>query len=531
MTVFERAASAEAVDDIVLPFAVEFALSTAAGSCGSGRRSTRCSSATPIRMPVSRLLGEAVALAALLGSTLKLDGRFQLQTQERRAGQYAARRLRRAIEPARARALRRGADRARAIPGESLLGKGHMAFTIDPGGDMTRYQGVIPLEGPEPRSGRARLFRALGADPDARTPRGRRDGRARGARLAGGRAHRPAPAARRRSDAPTSIPATRPKAPSRIASRKTTPGPRRAPAPATTEAHELIDPTLSGERLLFRLFNERGVQVFEPTKLAAVCRCSAEGIDAMLRSFSADDVRDMVGDDGMIGVTCEFCSTKRVFDPERLRGREALWARNRAGRFRQSPLSAGSLHEAFRARLAEAAVAESDARRRAHVRAPRAGELGAAEAARSRPCAMRRSGGESGCGRFSSIETARVLGREDEGPVRAGAAIECMHAYSLVHDDLPSMDDDDLRRGRPTVHRAFDEATAILAGDGLQALAFEILADPATDRTPRPARALRRPRARAPGSPAWSAGRCWIVEAETSPPRRSGRMRSSGFRR
>ena len=55
-------------------------------------------------------------------------------------------------------------------------------------------------------------------------------------------------------------------------------------------------------------------------------------------------------------------------------------------------------------------------------------------------------------------------------------AIECIHAYSLVHDDLPAMDDDDLRRGQPTVHKAFDEATAILAGDALQALAFEVLA-------------------------------------------------------
>jgi farnesyl diphosphate synthase len=82
---------------------------------------------------------------------------------------------------------------------------------------------------------------------------------------------------------------------------------------------------------------------------------------------------------------------------------------------------------------------------------------------------------------FLTVETARALGRTDNGPVRAGAAIECIHAYSLIHDDLPAMDDDDLRRGRPTTHRAFDEATAILAGDGLQALAFEILADPATD--------------------------------------------------
>ena len=82
---------------------------------------------------------------------------------------------------------------------------------------------------------------------------------------------------------------------------------------------------------------------------------------------------------------------------------------------------------------------------------------------------------------FLAIETARALGSADQGPRRAGAAIECVHAYSLIHDDLPAMDDDDLRRGRPTTHRAFDEATAILAGDALQALAFEILADPLTD--------------------------------------------------
>src|SRR5208283_2806250 len=82
---------------------------------------------------------------------------------------------------------------------------------------------------------------------------------------------------------------------------------------------------------------------------------------------------------------------------------------------------------------------------------------------------------------FLAIETARALGRDGAGPVRAAAAIECLHAYSLIHDDLPAMDDDDLRRGRPTAHRAFDEATAILAGDALQTLAFEILADTHTD--------------------------------------------------
>ncbi len=82
---------------------------------------------------------------------------------------------------------------------------------------------------------------------------------------------------------------------------------------------------------------------------------------------------------------------------------------------------------------------------------------------------------------FLAAETARLFGREGEGPLRAGIGVELLHCYSLVHDDLPSMDDDDLRRGRPTVHKAFDEATAILAGDALQTLAFEVMADPVTD--------------------------------------------------
>ena len=82
---------------------------------------------------------------------------------------------------------------------------------------------------------------------------------------------------------------------------------------------------------------------------------------------------------------------------------------------------------------------------------------------------------------FLTVETARMLGRDGAGSLRAGAAVELLHCYSLVHDDLPSMDDDDLRRGQPTVHKAYDEATAILVGDALQTLAFEVLADPATD--------------------------------------------------
>lgn len=81
---------------------------------------------------------------------------------------------------------------------------------------------------------------------------------------------------------------------------------------------------------------------------------------------------------------------------------------------------------------------------------------------------------------FLVFQTGELLDVEAGRLDRAACALECIHAYSLVHDDLPCMDDDDLRRGRPTVHRAFDEATAVLAGDALQALAFEILAGPET---------------------------------------------------
>ncbi len=82
---------------------------------------------------------------------------------------------------------------------------------------------------------------------------------------------------------------------------------------------------------------------------------------------------------------------------------------------------------------------------------------------------------------FMAIECGRLVDAEEQGLLRCAAAIECIHAYSLVHDDLPCMDDDDLRRGRPTVHKAYDEATAVLAGDGLLTLAFEILSHPDTN--------------------------------------------------
>ena len=81
---------------------------------------------------------------------------------------------------------------------------------------------------------------------------------------------------------------------------------------------------------------------------------------------------------------------------------------------------------------------------------------------------------------FFAIETGRMFDVPDRPVLRAACALECIHAYSLIHDDLPCMDDDDMRRGRPTVHVEYVQATAILAGDALQAAAFEIMAHPDT---------------------------------------------------
>ena len=81
---------------------------------------------------------------------------------------------------------------------------------------------------------------------------------------------------------------------------------------------------------------------------------------------------------------------------------------------------------------------------------------------------------------YFALETGRMFDLEERPVLRAACALECIQAYSLIHDDLPCMDDDDMRRGRPTVHKAYDEATAVLAGDALQTAAFEIMAHPDT---------------------------------------------------
>ncbi|MEM8811897.1 MAG: polyprenyl synthetase family protein [Pseudomonadota bacterium] len=122
---------------------------------------------------------------------------------------------------------------------------------------------------------------------------------------------------------------------------------------------------------------------------------------------------------------------------------------------------------------------------------------------------------------FLIVESARLCAPDKvadeawvEGAFRTAAALEMIHCYSLVHDDLPAMDDDDLRRGKPTTHKAFDEATAILAGDALLTYAFDVVADPATHTDPSIRAELTLGLARAAGLGGMAGGQMLDLEAE-----------------
>jgi len=117
---------------------------------------------------------------------------------------------------------------------------------------------------------------------------------------------------------------------------------------------------------------------------------------------------------------------------------------------------------------------------------------------------------------FLVLESARLHGIAPEQAIWPATAIEALHAYSLVHDDLPAMDDDDLRRGQPTVHKAWDEATAILTGDALQTLAFDLVTRPASGLSAEARAALAQSLAQASGAHGMVLGQALDIAAETA---------------
>lgn len=311
---FERAVSDQGRDDTVTPFAVE-PLDVRGRLVRLGPAIDAILHRHAYPEPVARLLAQAVALTTLLGTALKFEGRFQLQTRtdgpvDLLVVDFDAPDRVRAFARFDAARVESGADEA------ALLGHGHFALTVDPGGQMSRYQGVVALQGQGLEEAAHQYFRQSEQIPTLIRL-------AVGEVVAGGRSQWRAgallvqflpvsPERQRQSDFHPGD------APEGAAQHDLPDDEAWAEAKAlagTVEDHELVDPTLSGERLLYRLFHERGVKVFEPLAIVEQCRCSAERVESMLRSFSREERRDMVGENGRIAVTCEFCSTERSFDP------------------------------------------------------------------------------------------------------------------------------------------------------------------------------------------------------------------------
>ena len=307
------------LDDVALPFAVE-PLDVRGRVVRLGPSVDAILSRHGYPAPVARLLGEAAALTALMGAALKLEGRFQLQTRsdgpvDMLVVDFDAPDRLRAFARFDVERLAQAQAQGGATPA-ALLGSGHLAFTIEQGGDFSRYQGLVALAGQGLEEAAHEYFRQSEQIPTLVRLAVAENVTGAGANWrAGGLMVQFLPEASQGRRPPDLPPGD---APAGALVEETPEDDAWAEAralAATVEDHELVDPLLSSERLLFRLFHERGVKVFEPRPLRQACRCTDLRIRDMLRQFTPQERRDMVGDDGRIGVTCEFCSTHRDFDP------------------------------------------------------------------------------------------------------------------------------------------------------------------------------------------------------------------------
>lgn len=314
-----RIVSDQVHDDTLLPFAVE-PLDVRGRLVRLGPSVDHILSRHGYPPAVARLLGEAAALTCLLGATLEKNARFQLQTRSDGVADMlvvdfdAPDRLR-AFARYDAGRLEAAEAEGRATP-SALLGHGHLALTIDQGPEAARYQGVVALEGDTLEEAAHRYFRQSEQIPTlVRLAVGESVEQGGSHWRAGGLIVQFLPDSPERARQADLHPGDTPEGHVAHEDAVDDAWDEARALAATVEDHELVDPTLSGERLLYRLFHERGVTVFRAGPVRDQCRCSSEGIERMLRSFSPQERADMVGDDGKIGVTCEFCSTKREFDP------------------------------------------------------------------------------------------------------------------------------------------------------------------------------------------------------------------------
>ena len=307
----------ETGDDAVVPFTLD-KLDTRGRTVRLGEALDTILTRHDYPAPVARLLGEAVVLASLIGSSLKFEGRFIMQTQtdgpvNLLVVDFDAPDGLRGYARFDREALLKAAEEGRIKPGE-LLGKGHLAMTIDQGPNTERYQGIVALEGNSLEEVAHTYFMQSEQIPTMVrvavaefTKKGdhRPHWRAGGVLIQ----HLPEHGMSMQVDLPGdgNWENTDSVEPDGLNEAKT--------LLATLDDLELADPDLSSEMLLFRLYHETGVRVFSPMPVVERCSCSADRIEDMLATnFTAED-RDEMAMDGDIEVVCEFCSTAYHFNP------------------------------------------------------------------------------------------------------------------------------------------------------------------------------------------------------------------------
>lgn len=307
-------------DDSVLPFAVE-ALDVRGRVVRLGHSLDELLANHGYPKLVSRLVAEAAALATLLASSLKFAGRFTLQTQtdgpvSMLVVDIQAPGKMRAYANFDAARVEAAGDRYDA--GE-LMGKGHLAMTIEHPGETNRYQGIVALEGGNLEAAAHQYFMQSEQIPTrVRLAVAEEMQAGKGSNWhAGGLLVQFLPREAARAKQADLDPGDSPEGTPRHEVKPDDAWIEAQSLVATIEDVELIDPALSSERLLWRLFNERGVKVFKPQTVAAECRCSRERLLSILNNFSADERAGMV-ENGHVGVKCEFCGKRYEFEPEEI---------------------------------------------------------------------------------------------------------------------------------------------------------------------------------------------------------------------
>ncbi|MCM2396790.1 Hsp33 family molecular chaperone [Rhizobium sp. S95] len=312
-------------DDCVVPFQVE-GLDVRGRAVQLGPLLDTILGRHDYPQPVARLLAEAIVLTVLIGTSLKFEGKFVVQTKgdgpvDLLVADFSTPENLRAYARFDEEALAEAVAAGRTSPQE-LLGNGILAFTIDQGNFMQPYQGIVPLDGASlediagvyfrqseqiPTRVRLGVAELFDRDEEGRPRRGWR---------AGGVIAQFLPDAPERMRHPDLHGGDGDDGEQTFAEDDTWSEARMLVD--TIDADELTDPQIGIERLLFRLFHERGVRVYDPQAVYDRCSCSREKVKGVLKGFSDDDIAAST-EDGKITVTCEFCSTVYRYEAEEVR--------------------------------------------------------------------------------------------------------------------------------------------------------------------------------------------------------------------